>query len=102
MDWKNNFTRKAVLNFYGQHPVAMAEDREGINIESLYNEIVFLHEKYTELERIYEYAKDSSIKRITGSIAGYVYYHYSNKSHSNNYLCETVSLKERKFIQVDG
>lgn len=24
MDWKCNFTREAVLNFYGQHPVALA------------------------------------------------------------------------------
>lgn len=40
--------------------------------------------------------------RITGSIAGYVYYHYSNKSTTNNYLCENVQFKENKFIEVYG
>lgn len=35
-------------------------------------------------------------------MAGYVYYHYSNKSKNNNYLCESVVLKEKKFIEVDG
>lgn len=68
----------------------------------MFNEIVLLHEKFTEKERIYEYTKDSKIKRTTGSIAGYVYYHYTNKSTDNNYLCETVALKERKFIDVFG
>ncbi len=43
-----------------------------------------------------------SIKRGTGSVAGYVYYHYSNRSTENNYLCETVALKERKFVDVMG
>ena len=43
-----------------------------------------------------------SIKRVTGSVAGYVYYHYSNRSTENNYLCETVALKERKFVDVMG
>ena len=38
---------------------------------------------------------------MTGSVAGYVYYHYSNQSKNSNYLCETVSLKEKKFIAVD-
>ena len=52
-----------------------------------------LHQKFTEKERIYEYSKDNKIKRVTGSVAGYVYYHYTNKSQDNNYLCETVSLK---------
>jgi hypothetical protein len=55
--------------------------------------VVLLHEKFTEKERIYEYSKDAKIKRTTGSIAGYVYYHYINKSSDNNYLCETVALK---------
>lgn len=35
-------------------------------------------------------------------MAGYVYYHYSNRSADNNYLCETVSLKERKYVDVVG
>ena len=61
-----------------------------------------LHQKFTEKERIYEYSKDNSIKRVTGSVAGYVYYHYTNKSTENNYLCETVNLKERKYIDVLG
>ena len=39
---------------------------------------------------------------MTGSIAGYVYYHYSNRSKSNNYLCESVTLKEKKNIEVHG
>ena len=26
MDWKCNFTRNLVVNFYGQHPVSLAED----------------------------------------------------------------------------
>lgn len=26
MDWKNNFTREAVLNFYGQQSVNLVED----------------------------------------------------------------------------
>ena len=38
---------------------------------------------------------------MTGSLAGYVYYHYSNKSKANNYLCESVVLKEKKHIEVD-
>ena len=68
----------------------------------MFNEIVILHQKYTEKERIYEYNKDEKIKRVTGSVAGYVYYHYRNNSLDNNYLCETVSLKERKHIEVHG
>ena len=51
---------------------------------------------------MYKYSKDEKILRITGSIAGYVYYHYSNKSEMNNYVCENVSLKEKKFIEVYG
>lgn len=67
-------------------------------MQQLFNEIVILHEEYTEKERIYEYEKDQYIKRVTGSLAGYVYYHYSNKSKTNNYLCEAVVLKDKKFI----
>lgn len=102
MDWKSNLTRDVVLNFYGQHPVNLIEDKQPPNIQQLFNEIVILHEAHTEQERIYEYEKDASIKRVTGSLAGYVYYHYSNKSKNNNYLCESVVLKEKKFIEVNG
>ncbi len=42
------------------------------------------------------------MKRTTGTLAGYVYYHYTNQSVDSNYLCETVALKERKFIDVLG
>lgn len=90
------------INFYGQHPVCFVEDTKQLDINSLFNEIVLLHEKHTEKDRIYKYAKDAKIKRTTGSLAGYVYYHYTNKSTDNNYLCETVALKERKFIDVVG
>jgi hypothetical protein len=51
---------------------------------------------------VFQYNKDEKIFRITGSIAGYVYYHYSNKSTQNSYLCENVSLTEKKFIEVYG
>ena len=91
-----------VLNFYGQQPISMIEDVHQLDIQHLFNEVVLLHEKHTEEERIYEYEKDPSIKRVTGSIAGYVYYHYSNKSKLNNYLCESVTLKEKKNIEVHG
>jgi hypothetical protein len=47
MDWKCNFSRKVVVNFYGQHPVALTEDTAPLDIPSLFNEIVLLHEKYT-------------------------------------------------------
>lgn len=87
VDWKCNFTRDMVLNFYGQQPVSLIEDPEQPDSQHIFNEVVLLHEKHTEEERIYEYEKDPFIKRVTGSIAGYVYYHYSNKSKSNNYLC---------------
>ena len=43
MDWKCNFTRNVVVNFYGQHPVAMVEDKEELDINSLFNEVVLLH-----------------------------------------------------------
>ena len=102
VDWNAFFTREATLNFYGQHPVSMIEDKNPPSIEQLFNEIVLLHEEFTEKERIYEYEKDPFIKRVTGSLAGYVYYHYSNKSKTNNYLCESVVLKDKKYIQVHG
>ena len=54
------------INFYGQHPVQMVEDAEVKNVETLFHEIVVLHEKYTEKERVYEYTKDTNIKRVTG------------------------------------
>ena len=91
-----------MVNFYGQHPVSLVEDSAELDIDSVFNEIVVLHQKFTEKERIYEYSKDNKIKRVTGSVAGYVYYHYTNKSVDNYYLCETVSLKERKYIDVVG
>jgi hypothetical protein len=87
MDWKCNFSRSVVLNYYGQHPVGLVEDTESLDIPALFNEIVLLHERFTEKERVYEYAKDSKVKRTTGTIAGYVYYHYTNHSSDNNYLC---------------
>lgn len=87
VDWNSDFTRTMALNFYGQHPVALVQDTKPPNIQQLFNEIVILHGKCTELERVYEYEKDLNIKRVTGSIAGYVYYHYNNKSKNNNYLC---------------
>lgn len=87
VDWKCSFSRSLVVNYYGQHPVNLVEDATKLEMSSLFNEIVLLHEKYTEKERIYEYAKDNKIRRTTGSVAGYIYYHYSNKSVDNNYLC---------------
>ena len=102
IDWKGNFTRDIALNFYGQHPVGLTEDKNPPTIQQLFNETVILHQSFTEQERIYEYEKDPHIKRVTGSLAGYVYYHYSNKSKTNNYLCESVVLKEKKFIEVFG
>jgi hypothetical protein len=55
MDWKCNLTRNTVLNFYGQHPVAFIEDKNPPNISQLFNEIVTLHENYTEQDRVYKY-----------------------------------------------
>lgn len=100
IDWKSSFTRDVVIQFYGQHPVSLAEDKNPIKIQQLFNEIVVLHEKFTQKDRIFEYPKDPRIKRVTGNIAGYIYYHYTNKSLDSNYLCETVTLKERKYIEV--
>jgi hypothetical protein len=37
MDWKCNFSRNIVVNFYGQHPVAMVEDTSQLDIPSLFN-----------------------------------------------------------------
>lgn len=47
---------------------------------------MLLHQEFTEKERIHEYASDINIKRVTGSIAGYVYYHYRNDSKDDRYL----------------
>ena len=47
MDWKCSFSRKLVVNFYGQHPVSMVEDKEIFDMNSLFNEIVLLHQKFT-------------------------------------------------------
>lgn len=102
VDWKCSYTRNIVVNFYGQHPVNFSEDATPLDINNLFNEIVVLHEKFTDKERIYEYAKDNKIRRTTGSVAGYIYYHYTNKSADNNYLCETVSLKEKKYVDLVG
>ena len=43
MDWKCNFTRDLVVNFYGQHPVNLIEDTKPLDMASLFNEIVLLH-----------------------------------------------------------
>lgn len=53
VDWKGSFTRDIVLNFYGQHPVAFVEDRNELVLDDIFNEIVVLHQKFTEKERIY-------------------------------------------------
>jgi hypothetical protein len=37
MDWKCNFTRDMVVNFYGQHPVSLIEDTQKLDIGSLFN-----------------------------------------------------------------
>jgi len=47
MDWKCSFTRELVVNFYGQHPVTLIEDKSSLDMNSLFNEIVLLHEKFT-------------------------------------------------------
>lgn len=36
-----------MVNFYGQHPVSMVEDKETFDMNSLFNEIVLLHQKFT-------------------------------------------------------
>lgn len=79
MDWKNSFTREAVLNFYGQQSVNLIEDANPPSINQLLNEVVSLHESHGQ-NKVYKYEKDENIRRVTGSIAGYVYYHYINKS----------------------
>jgi hypothetical protein len=61
-----------------------------------------LHLNITGQEHIVAYEKDEDIKRITGSIAGYIYYYYTNYSKNNNYLCETVTFNERKFVEIAG
>ncbi len=43
MDWKCNFTRDAVINFYGQHFVSMMEDTDVMTPKELFNEVVLLH-----------------------------------------------------------
>jgi len=43
MDWKCNFTRDLVLNFYGQQSVNLVEDSKPLDINAIFNEIVLLH-----------------------------------------------------------
>lgn len=37
VDWKVNFTRDMVLNFYGKQSVLLVEDKKELNIEQLFN-----------------------------------------------------------------
>ena len=37
VDWKSTFTRDMVVNFYGQHPVALVEDSNKLDIETLFD-----------------------------------------------------------------
>ena len=55
MDWKGEFTRDAVLNFYGQHSVNFIEDKNPLEMEELFHEVVQIHQNYTEKERIFVY-----------------------------------------------
>jgi hypothetical protein len=48
MDWKGSFTRDVTLNFYGQHFVGMVEDNDVMTPKELFNEVVLLHERFTE------------------------------------------------------
>ena len=48
VDWKCSHTRDIVVNFYGQHPVALVEDKAELDIDCLFDEIVVLHQKFTE------------------------------------------------------
>lgn len=37
IDWKSNYTRDVVINFYGQHPVNLVEDKTPPNMQQLFN-----------------------------------------------------------------
>lgn len=37
VDWNSDFTRRMALNFYGQHPVFLVEDKNPPNIHQLFN-----------------------------------------------------------------
>ena len=96
-------SRELVVSFYGSHGVVLVEDDDlPKNIDSFINEMIILHEKEISKERRHIYVGDENISRTTGSLAGYIYYHYTNNSNVGKYLQETVLLKEREFIKVQG
>ena len=56
-----------------------------------------MHEKFTEEEKVKDYGRN--IKRISGEVAGYVYFTYINKNIRDT-LKETVTFKLRKSIEI--
>lgn len=59
--------------------------------------LIRLHEVFTEEEKVKDYGKN--IKRISGNVAGYLYYTYINKNAKDT-LKEEVTFKNKKAIEI--
>lgn len=49
------------------------------------------HENFTQNDRVHQYSK--GLKRVSGTVAGYIYYIYSNEG--NDVLKEQIQMKSR-------
>lgn len=65
--------------------------------EQILDGLLRVHEKFTDEEKVKDYG--NSIKRISGLVAGYIYFWYQNGS-SKVALKEELELKDRKFLDV--
>lgn len=61
------------------------------------NGLLRVHEVFTDEERVKEYSKN--IKRISGSVGGYIYYIYYNNS-VKDILKESITIKNRKNMEI--
>ena len=96
MDWKANLSREVVVNYYGDQFVKFEEAPGKVDLNSLFRDVVLLHEESSKLDTYQE-----GITKRTGTIAGYVYFHYSNKTEHST-LNETMTLVDSKHIAVEA
>ncbi|KAM3137969.1 hypothetical protein pb186bvf_009864 [Paramecium bursaria] len=97
VDW-NDPDRYLSIQQYGQQAVQFSEQQfSPKDINSTLDSLIILHEKFTEEEKVKDYGRN--IKRISGEVAGYVYFTYINQNIRDT-LKETVTFKERKSIEI--
>ncbi|CAD8122197.1 unnamed protein product [Paramecium sonneborni] len=102
VDWEQNYDRYLAVSCYGSKSVQFSElqftaGQEKQTINKIFDGFLRAHERDTDEEKVKDF--EIGIRRISGVVAGYLYYWYQN-STINKTLKEVLNLDKIQNLEI--